>query len=43
MGESYVTYRGNCVNLFGGEFDRKRLLGSTWCRWDDNIKIHLKK
>jgi len=21
---------GNCVKLFGGEFEGKRLLGSTW-------------
>jgi len=34
---------GNCVKLFGEEFEGKRLLGSTWRRWDDNIKIHLKK
>jgi hypothetical protein len=32
-----------CLKVFGGEVERRRLLGITWRRWDDNIKIHRKK
>jgi hypothetical protein len=43
LGEAYVTHRGNWVKVFGGEVEGRRLLGSTWRRWNDSTKIHLKK
>jgi hypothetical protein len=32
-----------CLEVFGGEVERRRLLESAGRRWDDNIKIHRKK
>jgi hypothetical protein len=31
-----------CIQDFGGETERKRPLGKTVHRWEDNIKIDLK-
>jgi len=38
MGERRGVYR-----VLAGETEGKRPLGSTRCRWDDNIKIHFQE
>jgi hypothetical protein len=38
MGERRVAY-----NVLVGKPDRKRPLGKTWHRWEDDIKMHLQE
>jgi hypothetical protein len=38
MGEKWNAYR-----VFLGEPERKRTLRRPRCRWEDNIKIHVKE
>jgi len=31
-----------CKNILVGKPERKRSLRRPWCRWEDNIRIHLR-
>ena len=45
MGRTCSTYEAiqKYIQSFNGKPERKRLLGSSRCRWEDNIKIDLRK
>jgi hypothetical protein len=38
LGEGRGVYR-----VLVGKPERKRSLGRPWCRWEDNIKMHLQE
>jgi hypothetical protein len=45
MGGSCGTFRGahNAYRVVGWELDRKKQLGRSTCRWEDNITMHLEE